>query len=212
MIRLEVSLRPVDEVQQLRDPIIATLEHRILEFIQIADLQMTLVNIAGLTNHFNLTTLDTILGIRDMHSMESTEMPILTGLTILIISRFNTYQLNNFYHNKIPNLSKKNVPIGTKKIIVHIDTKINSYLREYAKKKPEVIRIQVHEMIRGIREDSDEKQQIIANLIGVSQSYYSKQERGEKPFRINQIKTICLHYRVSSDYILGHPKRLKWPR
>lgn len=69
-----------------------------------------------------------------------------------------------------------------------------------------------YERLRQLREDSDLNQTYVANLIGVLQSYYSKQERGEKPFQIEQIITLCEYYGVSADYILGLPKGLKWPR
>ena len=69
-----------------------------------------------------------------------------------------------------------------------------------------------YERIRELREDSDKTQAEIAKLINVGQSYYSKQERNEKPFQINQIITLCNNYGVSADYILGLPKGLSWPR
>ena len=72
--------------------------------------------------------------------------------------------------------------------------------------------MEFYERIRAAREDSDKKQLEIASFLGVSQSYYSKMERGEKPFRIFQIKALCEYLHVSSDYILGLPKGLDWPR
>lgn len=69
-----------------------------------------------------------------------------------------------------------------------------------------------YERIRELREDNDKTQEEIAKLINVGQSYYSKQERNEKPFQINQIITLCNYYGVSADYVLGLPKGLEWPR
>lgn len=69
-----------------------------------------------------------------------------------------------------------------------------------------------YERLRQLREDNDLNQTYVANLIGVLQSYYSKQERGEKPFQIEQIITLCEYYKVSADYILGLPRNLAWPR
>nr|DAN63978.1 MAG TPA: helix-turn-helix domain protein [Inoviridae sp.] len=69
-----------------------------------------------------------------------------------------------------------------------------------------------YERIKELREDSNKTQAEIAELINVRQSYYSKQERNEKPFQINQIVTLCNYYGVSADYVLGLPKGLKWPR
>lgn len=68
------------------------------------------------------------------------------------------------------------------------------------------------ERIKALREDSDTPQKEIAAFIGVAQSYYSKQERGDKPFRVDQIAQIALFYHVSADYILGLPRGLDWPR
>lgn len=69
-----------------------------------------------------------------------------------------------------------------------------------------------YERLRELREDNDKTQAEIAKLINVGQSYYSKQERNEKPFQINQIITLCNYYGVSADYVLGLPRGLKWPR
>lgn len=68
------------------------------------------------------------------------------------------------------------------------------------------------ERLREQREDLDITQKEAANEIKVSQSYYSKQERGEKPFQVEQIRKLCKMYKVSADYILGLPKGLSWPR
>lgn len=38
--------------------------------------------------------------------------------------------------------------------------------------------MQFYERIRELREDNDVKQETMANLLGVGQSYYSKQEQG----------------------------------
>lgn len=70
----------------------------------------------------------------------------------------------------------------------------------------------MNEKIRALREDHDLNQTEIGKLIGVSQTYYSKQERGVKPFQIEQIIKLCEFYKVSADYILGLPRGLDWPR
>lgn len=72
--------------------------------------------------------------------------------------------------------------------------------------------MEYYEKFRAEREDRDIPQKQIAALINVGQSYYSKQERGEKPFQIEQITKLCEFYQVSADYILGLPKGLSWPR
>ena len=72
--------------------------------------------------------------------------------------------------------------------------------------------MQFYERIRALREDRDLKQAEIARILGVGQSYYSKQERNEKPFQVEQIATLCEYYGVSADYVLGLPEGLTWPR
>ena len=72
--------------------------------------------------------------------------------------------------------------------------------------------MQFYERIRELREDNDKTQEEIARVLGVGQSYYSKQERNDKPFQIEQIIILCNYYGVSADYILGLPEGLAWPR
>lgn len=79
-------------------------------------------------------------------------------------------------------------------------------------KKREGKNMEYYQKIKALREDHDLTQEEIAKKIGVMQSYYSKQERGEKPFQINQIVQLCNYYGVSADYILGLPEGLSWPR
>ena len=66
--------------------------------------------------------------------------------------------------------------------------------------------------IRDLREDNDKTQAEIGAIIGVPQSYYSKQELGLKPFKVEQIIELAKYYKVSADYILGLPRGLDWPR
>ena len=69
-----------------------------------------------------------------------------------------------------------------------------------------------YQRFRELREDHDKTQTEIADYLSIKQSYYSKQERGEKPFQIEQIIALCKYYKVSADYILGLPENLTWPR
>ena len=69
-----------------------------------------------------------------------------------------------------------------------------------------------YDRIKELREDRDLTQAEIATMLGVGQSYYSKQERHDKPFQIEQIIKLCEFYGVSADYILGLPQGLSWPR
>ncbi|MBR5452151.1 MAG: helix-turn-helix transcriptional regulator [Clostridia bacterium] len=68
-----------------------------------------------------------------------------------------------------------------------------------------------YEIIRMLREDNDKKQEEIAKLLGIDQSYYSKYERGIRPFTAEQIRKLSLYFKVSADYLLGLPKGLNHP-
>ena len=72
--------------------------------------------------------------------------------------------------------------------------------------------MEYYERLRQLREDKDLTQEQVAQAIGTSQSYYSKQELGKKPIPLEQFKSLALLFEVSADYILGLPKNLKWPR
>lgn len=69
-----------------------------------------------------------------------------------------------------------------------------------------------NERIRGLREDQNKNQTEIAKILGTSQSYYSEYELGKRQLPIEHLKTLCLYYKVSADYLLGLPKGLTWPR
>ena len=69
-----------------------------------------------------------------------------------------------------------------------------------------------NQRLKELRIDHDKNQTEIAQIIGVRQNYYSQQESGKKPFRVEQIIKLCKYYQVSADYILGLPPGLNWPR
>ena len=69
-----------------------------------------------------------------------------------------------------------------------------------------------NERIRALREDHDLKQADIAKILNTDQSYYSKYEKGLRPLPIEHLRTLCLYYKVSADYILGLPQDLEWPK
>lgn len=72
--------------------------------------------------------------------------------------------------------------------------------------------MEYYNRIRDLREDEHKNQKEIADILGTSQSYYSEYELGKRPLPIQHLKTLCIYYNVSADYILGLPKSLKWPR
>ena len=63
--------------------------------------------------------------------------------------------------------------------------------------------------IRDLREDHDEKQETIAKLLGISQTYYSRYELGKVPIPLEKIIKLCIYYNISADYILGFTNEQK---
>ena len=69
-----------------------------------------------------------------------------------------------------------------------------------------------YDRLKELRIDRDLTQAQVAGILQVRQEYYSKYELGKVPLPIQHLNTLCLYYGVSSDYIMGLPKNLKWPR
>ncbi len=67
------------------------------------------------------------------------------------------------------------------------------------------------ERLKELREDCDKKQSEIAEILNTTQSYYSQYELGKRQLPLEHLKTLCLFYGVSSDYILGLPDNLEYP-
>lgn len=64
--------------------------------------------------------------------------------------------------------------------------------------------------IRDLREDHDLKQSAIANLLGISQTRYSKYEIGTCEIPLDILIQLARLYNTSIDYLLGetnNPKR-----
>lgn len=68
-----------------------------------------------------------------------------------------------------------------------------------------------YEILKDLREDKDLDQEDIAKVLGIDKSYYGKYERGQHPLPIERLKTLCLFYGISADYILGLPENLPYP-
>lgn len=66
--------------------------------------------------------------------------------------------------------------------------------------------------IRDLREDHDKKQTEIANMLGMSQTGYSKYETGENDIPTSILIKLARYYNTSIDYLLGEtdkPDRYK---
>lgn len=72
--------------------------------------------------------------------------------------------------------------------------------------------MEYYEIIRSLREDRGLKQSDLAKILQTTQSYYSEYELGKRQLPIQHLRTLCIFYSVSADYILGLPKGLNWPR
>lgn len=57
--------------------------------------------------------------------------------------------------------------------------------------------------IRDLREDNDKLQKDIANLLGISQQYYSEYENGKRTIPIQHLIKLAKFYNTSIDYIVG---------
>ena len=66
--------------------------------------------------------------------------------------------------------------------------------------------------IRALREDADKSQSDIAEMLGTSQTMYSRYERGASELPLRHLIQLCQYYNVTADYILGFvskPRPLK---
>jgi len=61
--------------------------------------------------------------------------------------------------------------------------------------------------LRGLREDNDLTQAYIAQLLGTSQTMYTRYERGANEMPIRHLITLCKFYKVSADIVLGLDKK-----
>ena len=57
--------------------------------------------------------------------------------------------------------------------------------------------------LRGLRVDSKESRQELAQSIDVSVSQISEMENGRKATTMDRFVLLCEHYKVSADYLLG---------
>ncbi len=57
--------------------------------------------------------------------------------------------------------------------------------------------------LKDLREDNDKLQKDIADLLGISQQYYSEYENGNRTMPIQHLITLAKYYNTSVDYIVG---------
>lgn len=63
--------------------------------------------------------------------------------------------------------------------------------------------MKLYQRIRDLREDNDEKQTDIANLIGVSEATYRRYEQGKTNIFLEDAEKLSDHYDISLDYLAG---------
>ncbi len=57
--------------------------------------------------------------------------------------------------------------------------------------------------VKDLREDHDKLQKDIAEILGISQQYYSEYENGKRTIPIQHLMTLSKYYNVSIDYMVG---------
>lgn len=66
-----------------------------------------------------------------------------------------------------------------------------------------------YQRIKDLREDNDNKQTEIANLLNIGLSTYQRYERGELKIYLETAEKLANYYNVSLDYIAGRSKNKK---
>ena len=57
--------------------------------------------------------------------------------------------------------------------------------------------------LKDLREDKDLRQEDVAGILGISQTVYSRYERGFQTIPVVHLLKLADYYQVSTDYILG---------
>lgn len=57
--------------------------------------------------------------------------------------------------------------------------------------------------LRDLREDKDLRQQDVAEILGISQTVYSRYERGYQTIPVIHLLALADYYQTSTDYLLG---------
>ena len=57
--------------------------------------------------------------------------------------------------------------------------------------------------LRNLRESAGESRSELAALLSVGVSQISEMENGRKGTTLERLALLCIHYRVSADYLLG---------
>jgi len=63
--------------------------------------------------------------------------------------------------------------------------------------------------LRDLREDKDLRQADVAQFLGISQTVYSRYERGFQTLPVQHLLRLADFYHTSTDYILGRTNQLE---
>ena len=63
--------------------------------------------------------------------------------------------------------------------------------------------------LRDLREDKDLRQEDVAEILGISQTVYSRYERGFQTIPVVHLLKLADFYQVSADYLLGRTRTSK---
>ena len=69
-----------------------------------------------------------------------------------------------------------------------------------------------NDMLKDLRIDNDYKQEDVAKELKITRQQYQLYESGKRQFKIEHIIKLCKFYNVSSDYVLGLPENLPFPK
>lgn len=72
--------------------------------------------------------------------------------------------------------------------------------------------MEYYERLKAVREDQDITQQEVAHALNTTRQQIGKYESGSQAMTVRRLEELCRFYKVSSDYILGLPQGLDWPR
>jgi transcriptional regulator with XRE-family HTH domain len=71
------------------------------------------------------------------------------------------------------------------------------------RKEKDIFKIDYIRRMSDLREDSDYSQNVVASKLGISQTMYSRYERGATELPVRHLLALCKLYKVSADYLLG---------
>ena len=71
-----------------------------------------------------------------------------------------------------------------------------------------VITMTTTDILKLLREDRELTQLQVANHLNIGRTMYRRYETGETEIPVRHLKSLCLLYGVSSDFILGLPGNL----